>query len=291
MPTIVHALNFILMIVLPILLGVFIARKFGAPWSLFFIGAATFIASQVVHIPLNIGLTTLFQKGILPAPPKEWTTVFNAVVLGLTAGLCEESARYVVYRWWITSARTWRQALMFGAGHGGVEAIIFGALAGLAFINMVVLKGTAPAALPVPINQQALAAKQIADYWAMGWSMSLLGAVERAFTLCFHISAAVLVLQAVKRRNLLWLIAAILWHTTLNVVALLVLAAYGPYWSEATVGVLALVSLGLIFALRPTGDDAPPPEPVITLPSTAAAPVVDAESELRRKMDDSQFTE
>ncbi len=290
MLTAAHALNFILMMVLPILLGVFLARKFGVPWSLFFIGAATFIASQVVHIPLNIGLTALFQKGLLPVPPKEWITVFNAVVLGLTAGLCEEIARYLVYRWWITSARTWRQALMFGAGHGGVEAIIIGALAGLTFINMVALHDMPASALPVPVEQQALAAQQIAAYWAAPWTLSVLGAVERACALCFHVSASVLVLQSIKRRNRLWLVAAILWHAALNAGALLVATAYGPYWSEAAMGMAALVSLGLILALRPVGDDAPPPEPVVTLPSTAAAPAVDAESELRRKMDDSRFT-
>jgi len=36
-------------------------------------------------------------------------------VLGLTAGLCEESARYIGYRWLIKQARRWRDALMLGA--------------------------------------------------------------------------------------------------------------------------------------------------------------------------------
>src|SRR5688572_30652271 len=112
-----YALNFLLMIALPILLGAFLARRLGVRWSLFGIGAVTFIASQVVHLPLNAGLTALFANQILPNPPLVWKLPFNAIVLGLTAGLCEEIARYVVYRRWIKSARTWREALMFGAGH------------------------------------------------------------------------------------------------------------------------------------------------------------------------------
>lgn len=102
---VIHALNFILMILLPLLLGLLLARRLGTKWSLYAIGAVTFIASQIVHIPLNNGLTALFAQKILPAPPDAWKLPFNMVVLGLTAGLCEEIARYLVYRYWIKSAR------------------------------------------------------------------------------------------------------------------------------------------------------------------------------------------
>ena len=289
----IHALNALLMVVMPILLGVFLARRLGLKWSLYAVGAVTFVASQVVHIPLNIGLTALFANEILPAPPAAWRLPFNAVVLGLTAGLCEEIARYLVYRYWIKSARTWREALMFGAGHGGIEAIIFGALAGIAFMNFVVLRNVAVAALPVSADQQALAAKQIADYWAAPWYASLLGAVERAFALCFHLSAAVLVLQAVTRRNLLWLVAAILWHTAINAVSVFVMRTWGVYWAEAAVGVFGVVSLAIIFALKPRGAETMP-----ELASAAAIPettparitVTDPEADLRRKVDDTRFT-
>ena len=284
-----HSLNFILMLALPVALGFILARRLRVGWQVWGVGVVTFIASQVVHLPLIFGLTKLFQNGVLPAPPEAWTTAFNAVVLGLAAGVCEETARYLVYRFWITRARTWREALMFGAGHGGIEAIIFGGLVGLTFINMVVLRDTAVTSLPVSADQQVLAAQQIAAYWATPWTEALLGAVERLFAMCFHLSAAVLVLQAIKRRNLLWLGAAILWHSTLDALAVMVLAAWGVYWAEAAVGGLALVNLAIIFLLRPTIDDAPPAEPVATLPSTATPVAEDSESQLKRQLDESRF--
>jgi uncharacterized membrane protein YhfC len=288
-----HFLNFALMIVMPILLGVFLARKLGLKWSLYAVGAATFVASQVVHIPLNSGLTALFTNRILPAPPAAWKLPFNVAVLGLTAGLCEELARYLVYRYWIKSARTWREALMFGAGHGGIEAIIFGALAGIAFMNFVVLRNVDVAALPVSADQQALAAKQIADYWAAPWYASLLGAVERAFTLCFHLSATVLVLQAFWRKNLLWLGAAILWHAAADASAVFAVGTWGVYWAEAAVGVFGVVSLAIIFALKPRGAETMPElASAAPIPETAPArvPVPNPEADLRRKMDDTRFT-
>ena len=295
-----HALNFGLMIALPIMLGFFLARKFGVGWSLFAVGAVTFVASQVVHIPLNAGLTALFARNTLgvPAPPMAWKLPFHAVILGLTAGLCEESARYIVYRWWIKSARTWREALMLGAGHGGIEAIIFGALAGLAFLNLSVLRNVDITTLALSPAQQALAARQIADYWSAPWPLTLLGALERAFALCFHLSAAALVLQALTRRNPLWLGAAVLWHTALDAAAVHAVRTWGVYWTEALIGVFALASLGIILALRPHAPEpAPGPRPVIAgaPPSFAehpggAALAADTEADLRRQVEQTKYT-
>lgn len=283
-----HALNFLLMIALPLLLGVFLARKLSGRWSLFGIGAVTFIASQVVHIPLNYGLTALFANHILPNPPADWKLPFNSIVLGLTAGLCEELARYLVYRYWIKSTRTWREALMFGAGHGGVEAIIFGALAGIGFVNLVILKNADLTTYRLSPEQQALTAQQIATYWSSPWYATLLGALERVFSMTFHLAMAVVVLQAINRKNVLWLGLAILLHAITDAVAVFAVSTWGMYWTEAIIGVFALAGLGLIFGLKPA-HEAIVPEPVTLLPSTAPAPATDSEKDWRDKLDESRF--
>ncbi len=289
-----HALNFLLMIALPILLGAFLARspersrRIGVRWSLFGIGVVTFIASQVVHIPLNLGLTALFQNHILPNPPLAWKLPFNSIVLGLTAGLCEELARYIVYRRWITSARTWREALMFGAGHGGVEAIIVGVLAGIGFVNMVILKNPDWASYFLTPEQQVLAAPQIAADWSAPWYTTLLGALERLFALTFHLAMAVVVLQAINRKNLLWLGLAIFLHAAVDGVAVFAVSTWDVYTTEAIVGVFALIGLGLIFGLKPAHEEIVP-EPVTLLPSTAPPPATKPEDELRDKLDESRF--
>ena len=286
-----YPLNALLMIALPIGLGVWLAERLGQKWGLFGIGAITFVASQVVHIPLNIGLTALFAQNLLPQPPETWVWWFNPVVLGLTAGLCEESARYAVYRWWIKSARTWRQALMFGAGHGGVEAILLGVSVAVAFVTFYFLQRGGANLSIVPPEQQAALAGQLAAYWSAPWPASLLGAVERAFALCVHLSLAVIVLQAVARRNPLWLAGAILWHAAVNAVALMVLPVWGAYWTEAVIGVFALAGIGIVFALRETPAapaPAPPTQrPPPTLPVDAPAP--DPEAEMRRRLEETRY--
>jgi uncharacterized membrane protein YhfC len=285
-----YTLNFVLMIALPIALGVFLARRFKLGWGLWGIGAVTFIASQVVHIPLNLGLTALFVNKILPPPPEAWRPFFNPVVLGLTAGLCEEIARYLVYRFWIKDARTWREALMFGAGHGGLEAILLGGLAAWITIQLFALRAVDLSTLGLSAEQLVAAQQQLATAWSAPWYATLLGALERAFTLCFHLSAAVLVLQAFTRKNLLWLGAAIVWHWLVDAVAVYAVGTVGTYWTEAIIGGFAMVSLGLILGLRPAKEE--PAAPVITLPSTAtaSAPPVESESDLRRKMDETRYT-
>lgn len=64
-----HALNALLMIALPVALGIFLTRRFHLGWRLFFIGAATFILSQVGHIPFNLLVGSLYQRGVFPIPP------------------------------------------------------------------------------------------------------------------------------------------------------------------------------------------------------------------------------
>ncbi len=282
-----YSLNALLMMGLPVALGFFLARKLGVRWRLFGIGAATFLASQVVHIPLVLGLTALFAKGLLPSPPKAWQLLFNATVLGVLAGLCEETARYFAYRT-VKSMRTWRQALMFGAGHGGIEAIILGVLAASALVNMATLRSYDVNSLPVGPEQRASTAAAIAAYWSAPWHATLLGAVERVFALCMHLSLAVMVLQVFLRKSLLWLAAAVLWHASANAVAVLVLGNWGAYWAEAAVGGFALMSLGIVFALKPSREEA---ESITILPGTSPEPVAppNPEDELRRQIDDSKF--
>jgi uncharacterized membrane protein YhfC len=156
-----HALNALLMIALPVALGVTIAKKTRAPWNLFFVGAVTFIGSQVVHLPLNAGLTQFFKWLWPNAAPAPWHIPFNAVVLGLTAGVCEETARYLGYRFLVPQARAYRDGLMLGAGHGGIEAMILGLLTGYTFIQMVSLERTGLDSLGLTATQLEVARQQV----------------------------------------------------------------------------------------------------------------------------------
>lgn len=244
-----YALNALLMIAAPVVLWLWLRRRWpeAFTWRLVIVGALMFVLSQVVRLPLLGGLTALFQRGVLPNPPQELSFVLNVLVLSLTAGLFEETARYIGYRWLAQDARTWKQGLVYGAGHGGVEAVILGALAATTVATMISLQNVDVSTLPIPPEQQAQTARQIAEFWSAPWYLTLLGWVERVFALLLHLSLSVMVLQVFVRRQWRWLALAIGWHTLVNAGAVTVLQSYGPLATEAALAVVALLSLMIIF--------------------------------------------
>ena len=261
---ITYTLNFVLMIGMPFLLAAFLARRLHVRWGLFWVGTLTFIASQVVHLPLN---AVLGRLGLIPTvpPTSGWPLIELAILLGLSAGLCEELARFLVLRFWLKRDRSWRVALMFGAGHGGVEAFIVGVITAISTINIFVLRNVDPARLGVPADKVADIQAQIAAAWSVPLLYPLLGAVERVSAISTHLFLAVLVMQVFIRRNYLFLVAAILWHALTDGLAVYAVAAWGVLPTEAAIGVLAVIGLALLFALRT-------PEPIDTAPGEATLP-------------------
>lgn len=247
---IARALNALLMIAIPVVLGWVLARMFGVRWKLYLIGAVTFVAAQVLHIPFNqfVLLPWLESLGMTGAGQGAGLVLFGLIV-GLSAGVFEETARYISYRTWAKEARTWEQGLMFGAGHGGIEAILLGMLAFIAFVQIMAIQGVDLSTV-IPAEQLDLAEAQINAYWSLPWFGAMLGAVERVFAICIQLLLSLLVLQAFLRKNMLWFVVAILWHMLVNAVAVVGLMTWGIYWVEALVGVMAVVSLGGIFYLR-----------------------------------------
>jgi uncharacterized membrane protein YhfC len=270
----IRLLNGLLMVGLPVGLGFFLTRRFRMGWRLWWIGAAGFVLSQVGHIPFNALATLLFQRGILPVPSVAFSPYFNAIFLGLSAGLWETFARWGIFRWWADDARSWRKGVLVGAGHGGIEAIILGGLVLFNFAYLAALRHiTGPNAL-VPAAQFDLAKAQIDAFWAAPWYTTILGAVERAFAIPMHIALSVIVLQAfIRRRGYLWLALAVLWHAASDGVVAVYLARlwaaqpWGVYAVEGILALNALLAIAVIFLLRrPEPVEPPPAEPEPVLP-------------------------
>ncbi len=266
-----YPLSAVLMFVFALGWGILLTRRFRLPWRLWWIGMATFFLSQVVHLPL----LALVNRGVYRgAPPGGWQPAplafaGYALVVGLLAGVSEEGLRYAVLRWWAADARSWKQALLFGAGHGGLEAIGIGALVLANFFAMLSVRGRDLSAL-VPPEQLAQAQAQVQAFWGADWWLPLLGAWERFFTLPVHIFLAVLVMRAFTHENRLWLAAAVLWHTLVNAAAVMVVTAWGALPTEGLVMLLGLASLYGAVRLR----EEPPPaaHPPAAAPAGAGGP-------------------
>ena len=248
--TIAAFLNPLLMIAMPVLLGMFLAGRLKAEWRLFGLGMLAFVGSQVLHIPFNAWvLSPLMQRWRLEPVAGSAQLAIMAVLLGLSAGIFEESARYLVYGRWLRENRRWRDGLMLGAGHGGIEAILLGLLSFYSFLQLTALRGTDLARTLAP-DQIESVRSILQMYWSLPYYQHLIPALERAAAICVHLALSLLVLQAFARRNRLWLALAVAWHALVNAVAVFALSTWGVYVAEALVVSSGLLSLGVVLSLR-----------------------------------------
>lgn len=220
-------LSYISMILLPIVAGFLIARNFNFGFKdfrkLFTTGALTFIAAQMLHIPVVYGLTALFSSGILPAPDKSITLIFNAIVLGLLAGIFEETARYILFRTIRKSMDTWQTSIVIGLGHGGIEAILLGIISISTMIQMIAMRNPITlSALNLPADQLDIIQQQVAAYWAQPDAMPLFGFMERISALSLHIGLSILVLYSIISNQKKWFWIALLWHAFIDALAVYV---------------------------------------------------------------------
>jgi uncharacterized membrane protein YhfC len=257
----------------PIVLAAWLIRRFKTGWRLFWVGVATFIGSQVVHIPLLQGLTVAL-RGVGLQLSGTTLLLFNAVVLGLAAGLCEETARWVGYKLLKEKGKTFGAAVTLAAGHGGIESIL---LAGVVvLINLVVMMviTTNPSILNTLPGDTAAQLKASADsFWSVNPTLPLAGAFERLVAITLHTSLSIMVWLAFVRRNALWYVAAVLWHAVVDALSVY-LSGSGVLTTWGLEGVIALSLLFNIpfiyWAYRKYSQPPAAPQPEALEPTSAA---------------------
>lgn len=245
--SILYTITVVLMIGVPILLAVAFRRRFRAPWLLWSAGALSFFLSQVYHIPLN---NLLGRLGLItPISPDAPGLLRTAVVLGLSAGVCEGLMRVVTF--WFLNRRglveRWSGGAMVGLGHGGIEAMIIGAVTALSAAALLGLRGTDLSTLGLTAEQLVALEQQMAAVSAPS-AAALLPFVERLLAMALHLTVSLLVWLSFRRHNALFAVVGILYHSLAD--ALLVYVGQfitNPWLLE---GILALLIVpGLLFVL------------------------------------------
>jgi ABC-2 type transport system permease protein len=218
--------------VLPYLLFAFLRKRWKVSWIFFAIGSGSFILSQIIHIPLNSLLTEikLLSDVATASGITLWQTAF---FLGLTAGLCEELTRFAVL---FLVEKVQRKspdgvtALALGIGHGGIEAIIFGGIfAAGNIITASVLKLNDPTILQIKADQWSLIQNHYLPIINLAGG-GLLPVVERIMAMMLHISLSFWVWKAYRNKKYALLIAAIAYHTLVDMVLVLTIGFKLDYW-------------------------------------------------------------
>jgi uncharacterized membrane protein YhfC len=229
----------------PIVLVIWAGQKLG--WRPRWIGAGAlcFIGSQLVHLPLNWGLS---QAGLLSsASPIDAST---ALVLGLSAGVCEELTRLAVLSYWVTEVRDHNKATAFGLGHGGIEAVFIGVLGFFSVVNMIALQTMDLDALGLNPEQLEGVRAQVAAFSNQPLWTPLMSVLERAMAMMNHLFMTLLILRAITHKQWGWIVVAISWHTAINAVAVWLHQHQGVAASETALAVFTIIAAGMWWTWR-----------------------------------------
>ena len=251
------AITILVDVLAPLVLAIFLARRYQVRWRFWLYGVLVFLFSQgVTRVPAMIYLQTRpVVVEALKEPLWFWTFLFFAAV---TAGLFEEGGRWLAFRWLVPAGeRRWRTALMLGAGHGGLESVSVGLLTLAGLIAYLAVTLLPQQSLGGQASQIEGVRKQFAGL--QGWE-PLLGGWERLGALVLQVALTVLVLQAFLR-GARWWWYALAAHTLVDFTTVAVMHQAREAWkwglgpasllTEGLLTVYALVGAWLIAVLRP----------------------------------------
>ena len=206
------AISALIGLAIPAGLYVYNRKKWKANHLPFWVGCVTFVLFALV-------LEQLMYTFLMKTP--FWMTVSTNIWMmgilgGFFAGLFEETGRFVAFKTILRKKRgNDANGLMYGAGHGGIEAII---LLSVTMIMNVVLCLQYNAGNTLAFGSEATA-QQLID--TPSWYY-LVGAVERLSAVTIHVSLSVLVWFAAKNSKRFWLYPlAILLHLLVDAVAVI----------------------------------------------------------------------
>ncbi len=238
-------------VALPVGLCVFFRKVKKADILPFFIGCAVMVVFAFI-------LEALIHQLILPSKAGEaiqgnvWT---YALYGGLMAGLFEETGRFVAFK---TVLRRYRErnsdALMYGAGHGGIEAF---AILGIASVNNLIysllINSGNTSLLTSTLSGDVLEQVEGAIRTLVttpSWQF-LMGSAERVFAVVLHLALSVFVWFAAKKRSQILLYpAAVLIHLIVDAVTV-VLSQSGValFAVEGTVAAASVIAALLALLL------------------------------------------
>ncbi len=207
---------------LPAALLVIIRRRWKADILPFVLGSASFflfamLLEQLLHslVLLRLGSVSQMLKDNL------W---MYAIYGGLAAGVFEETGRYLTMRFLMNKNLTRENALMYGAGHGGMEAVLILGMASFnnIFTSLLLNSGKFMDALAESADvQQMLDA--VAPLGTLPAWQFFLGGVERILAIFLHLGLSLLVYQAVRNRGKWYYYPlAILLHMVINAVVIMI---------------------------------------------------------------------
>lgn len=238
---VVLIIDVLVSLAIPIGLYVVLRRRFGCARTPFFLGAATFflfamVLEQLVHlVVLRSSIGAAIQQNI-------W---LFALYGGAMAALFEEGGRLIVFSTLLKKRRdNDHDALMFGAGHGGMEVILIFTITMVMnlYYALMIRSGRADALLAsMEEGQRATTALIFTSLSTASAPFYLLGLVERFAAVILHLSFSVLVWFALKGKFSLLYLAVLLHFAVDAITVVLSRSGLSPLLLEVLVVLFSLL--------------------------------------------------
>lgn len=230
-------------IVLPIVLMILVWKKTGARISTFFIGCAVFIVFALVlesfmHAAV-LGLTGTAITGNI------W---LYGLYGGLAAALFEEVGRLVAMKFFMKECLDMPNALMYGVGHGGIEAILILGMTSISNLvtSAMINSGALVSALEA---MDGATAKQLSALWTSPAYLFYLGGVERILAIILQIVMSVMVYQALKTGKKFFWFIAFMMHFVVDAVTVVIAEFLPTAAVEALVAVMVAAAVWIAVRL------------------------------------------
>ena len=226
-------------VIVPFALCFAIQKKTKAKVSSYFIAWLIFLIfvlglEQFVH---TIVLKTSFGAAI------QQNLGMYAFYGGFTAALFEEVGRFLAMKYVMKNRLDKYNALMFGAGYSGFEALVVTAMSYVnnISVSMLINNGTFGQLLQdMTADQRQETISGLSGLWTMEPYQFFMGGVERIFAMIVQISLTIIVYKAVKDNKPSFFITAFLIHLVVDFVSIIAGSTFPVIAAELVIGVISI---------------------------------------------------
>lgn len=219
-------------------------KKLGARITPFFVGIGTFTLFALV-------LESIVHNLIYPTAmgQKIWGNIWlYALYGGAAAAVFEETGRIFAAKSFLRKCNDTPNAFMYGAGHGGVEALYLGLISQISNLSLAatINAGKAGDLLSTLSGAQYdAAAEQLRTLCQSDSSAFFLAGFERVLAVAVHIALSLILFRGLREKRGGLVVLCYVLHFALDAILVLINNAFGIIPAEA----FCLVFTGLVVLL------------------------------------------
>mgnify|MGYP004691430033 FL=1 len=209
---------------LPITLFILCRKRLNAARLPALIGALTFTVAVLVLENAAHGLL----RPLTSSPAVQGSVLLTAVYGGLMAALFEEFGRLAAMKLFMKKTLTKENALMYGVGHGGIEAVLTAGILYISNLATAIMVNTGSIGAALGTLDEAARAATVESLSALCTTDSYLffmAGVERISAIALHICLSYLVYRALRYGEKRYFFAAMGLHFAVDAATVLLAAS------------------------------------------------------------------